>query len=68
MAPEEFDGLAVDKVDFPLLCALKGGDIALRYLFRPRSASWSIRVSYCASGPSFLPSTEVSGALIVNAT
>ena len=40
----------------------------LRYLFRPRTASWSIRVSYCASGPSFSPSTEVSGALIVNAT
>ena len=28
MAPEEFDRLAVDKVDFPLLCALKEGDIA----------------------------------------
>jgi len=28
MAPEEFDRLAVDKVDFPLLRALKEGDIA----------------------------------------
>src|SRR5437762_6849426 len=28
MAPEEFDPLAVDKFDFPLLCALKQGDIA----------------------------------------
>ena len=40
----------------------------LRYLFRPRTASWSIRVGYFAPGPSSLPSTEVSGALIVNAT
>ena len=28
MAPEELDRLAVDKVDFPLLRALKEGDIA----------------------------------------
>ena len=28
MAPEEFDRLAVDNVDFPLLCALKEGNIA----------------------------------------
>jgi hypothetical protein len=28
MAPEEFDRLAVEKVDFPVLCALKEGDIA----------------------------------------
>jgi hypothetical protein len=28
MGPEEFDRLAVDKVDFPLLRALKEGDTA----------------------------------------
>lgn len=68
MAPEEFDRLAIDKVDFPCSAPSRKAISRLRCLFRPRTAGWSIRASYCGSGPSFLPSTEVSGALIVNAT
>ena len=50
MAPEEFDRLAVDKVDFPPSAPSRKAISRRRCLFRPRTASWSVRASYCV-GP-----------------
>jgi len=68
MAPEEFDRLAVDKLDSPLLRALKEGDVAPPLSLPTADGQLVHSRELLRVGPSFLPSTEVSGALIVNAT
>jgi hypothetical protein len=68
MAPEEFDRLAVDKVDFPLLRALKEGDIAPPLSLPTADGQLVHSRELLRVGPVVLTFYEVSGALIVNAT